>query len=371
MRRLTPIVILLLLSMPLIGLMIGIKPQAQENRAQLTWPAASLSALADGSYFSALGEVLTQRLPLRKQAVDFKRWLWLDLLGERRFDRVVIGAENTLFLRPSLNAWCGWSQPWTVARKANAQLPALLQDKPFLWVSVPDKFFVHGDLLPSHFQDWRACADQRRRHFATAMKKTLGTHFIDLAPVLRQRAARSKNLLYFAEDTHWKPSVSLVLPRAVLARWLPGAWDRDHARAGEEEWIASDLAQQLGLNHLHAVRRWHSERPGVSAPVMQTTERVKRMGIRRIRHTARQDVPMIPGITLIIHDSFLLPVTAALAPYFEEVILVQWEDLDAPRFQRLLAEADRVLLQSVDRVASQRQQLGIPRLFAPEPPVRN
>ncbi|MEM1412150.1 MAG: hypothetical protein AAGH19_07295 [Pseudomonadota bacterium] len=359
MRRSGLILFLALLTAPLLALLVGVRPATLENRAQLPWPAPSVEAIVSADYFARLDQVLVQRLPLRQTAVDLRRWLWIDGFGEQRVDRVVLGEDDVLFLRPTLQTWCGWTNPAQSARRANERLKQLLAEKPLLWVTVPDKFFVHGDRLPPAFEAWGRCAKARRVLFAAAMTETLEEQFIDLAPALRAQARQSQALAYYAADTHWTADSARLLPEAVFEAWLPGAWAGTPLVPTAEELALSDLALQLGLEQRHPILRWRAVREGVESLGMERTERVRRQGVRRLRHQAAPGVPMVPGVTLVVHDSFLLPVSPALAPFFEELVLVQWEDLNTARFERLLAESDRVLFQSIERMTPQRHRRGV------------
>lgn len=355
MRRLGTLFALILLAAPALAWLAGVRPGLVENRALAPWPVFSLDAAASGAWFRALDDALVQRLPLRQSAVDAKRTLLVGALGERRFENVILGDDGMLFLRPTLQSWCGWSAPWNVARRANAALAARFERGPdMLWVSVPDKFAVEGALLPPTFHAWRDCAERRRARYRDAMAETLGDRFLDLLPPL-QDARAGGGPLYHREDTHWTSEAALVLPRAIVERFAPGTWDAGAVREERSLEAVSDLALQLGLEHRHEVPRMVAERPGIHALGRAQVEAGDRLGVRVVRHRADGGQPLVPGTTLIVHDSFLPPVTGALAPYFEELVLVQWEDLDRRRFDRLVAQADRVVFQSVERLVTRRQ----------------
>ncbi len=372
MRRLGLIVFLVLLAAPSLAWLTGQRAVVVENRSLAAWPAPSIEGFASGRWFAALDEALVQRLPLRQLAIDAKRGLLVGLLGERYLDRVVLGDDGTLFLRPTLQSWCGWSAPWNVARRANAALTRRLAGGPdWLWVSVPDKFLLLEDRLPANHRDWGACARARRDRYRQAMEETLGSRFIDLEPALRAFRADQAEGLYLKEDTHWTSRAAVALPRSIVEAWAPGLWDDAAVIDGDTEDAWSDLALQLGLNHQHTVTRQVSRRADVVSRGREQEERARRHGVRTVRHQAVPPARVIPGRTLMVHDSFLLPVTPALAPYFEELVLVQWEELDRRRFERLVSEADRVVFQSVERLVSARQAQKLARWWPPEPDTPN
>lgn len=355
MARLGLIVFLALITAPGAAWLLGVRPVLDENRKQVAIPAPTLTAVASTEWFETVEQGVLQGLPLRQSAVDGKRLLLVDVLNEKRFDNVLIGGDRFLFLHRPLRNWCGWSEPSVMAQRANRRLLEIVpSDKPMLWVTVPDKQLVHGDRLARRFQPWLACARERRGRYRDAMHKDLGDRFIDLLPAIQELPV-SDVPAYERRDTHWTPDTALALPRAILDAWAPALWKETDLRPGKASKRTPDLARQLGLREVDMPVSWIAQRQGIKQDALEQVELATRRGVRRQLNTAIDQTPLVAGQTLLIHDSFLLPVMGALSPYFEELVVVQWEDLNSERHQQLLEQADRVIYQSVERLTPERQ----------------
>ena len=161
-----------------------------ENRKLSQMPAFSFSALADGSYFSGLGNYIADQFAGR----DF--WISLNLgfsqlTGAREAGGVYLCADNYLMEIP------GEPNHESVARNLeaiNAFTAAHGNLKVYMTV-VPNAVTVHADKLPAN----APCRDQIAD--ITGIKNTLvGVEFLDVTDAL---LAHSEEMLFYRTDHHW------------------------------------------------------------------------------------------------------------------------------------------------------------------------
>lgn len=161
-----------------------------ENRKLAQMPAFSFSALADGSYFSGLGNYIADQFAGR----DF--WISLNLgfsqiTGAREAGGVYLCADNYLMEIP------GEPNHPSVQRNLEAinAFTAGHKNLRVYMTVVPNAVTVHADKLPAN----APCRDQIAD--ITGIKNTLvGVEFLDVTDAL---LAHSEEMLFYRTDHHW------------------------------------------------------------------------------------------------------------------------------------------------------------------------
>ena len=161
-----------------------------ENRKLAQMPAFSFSALADGSYFSGLGNYIADQFAGR----DF--WISLNLgfsqiTGAREAGGVYLCADNYLMEIP------GEPNHPSVQRNLEAinAFAAGHKNLRVYMTVVPNAVTVHADKLPAN----APCRDQIAD--ITGIKNTLvGVEFLDVTDAL---LAHSEEMLFYRTDHHW------------------------------------------------------------------------------------------------------------------------------------------------------------------------
>ena len=114
-----------------------------------------------------------------------------------------------------------------------------------------------------------------------------------------------------------------------------------------------DLYRLMGSNRPDIVPIVSTERPGVI--VRRTVQPGTTFrGVRTYKARALPGTQLIPGTTLIVHDSFYDAAERQLTPYFEKSILMHWSDLTAAAENGTLPPIDRVVFETSQRSFGER-----------------
>lgn len=341
---------------PIAARVVGITAESFENR-----PFATAPKLSQGwDAFAQTTQFLTDRMPLRKQAVEANTRIWTDLFdttpryggpttpgqdgplpaGEAAeaaeaappdtAAQVLRGRDGWLFVHAEMHAACA---PPIPAFEALSRWQALIgairsSGREGLMVVAPDK----GSVYPEYVEEFpgRECSDDGRRRFWSLLE---GAERPDRLISLRDDLVGLKrdvgDDLYARKDSHWTTLGSLTLVGAVLdGIGHPGVGLRpsEIVDPGRGEYTG-DLTNLLGVGE---------------------KDTQAQRGIERDPAAKR-----IPGRTLMIADSFGEAPSPQLAPYFEDFREVLWAATPA-ELAREIRAADRVLLETVEREVTHR-----------------
>jgi hypothetical protein len=360
MRRLVPIIFILGLTAPGLAFMLGNRADSFENRSPPPLPGLSVASIRSVSYFEEMNDFLVYYLPLRRLAVNAIRTILFVFWRDMATEEVVVGRDDFLFLRNTFDRWCGRKSIRFSSVRAAETLRDISSNGPrVIWVSVPDKFQFYSHLLPQRFAPAAECSKRRRAVFSKAMKDGLNGDYIDLLPIVE--ALSSEMLVYHKNDTHWKSAAAALLPQSVIELLQERLWNEQSIRLDEKQTRNADLAIKLGVEIPHQTERMISKRNGVKIDSRELIEVSGQRAIRMFKHKGGPDARLIPGRTVLIHDSYALPVEKVLAPYFEEIVMIHWSDLKPGSFGEYARDANLIIAQSVDRLAVSRQRMKVNR----------
>ena len=143
---------------------------------------------------------------------------------------------------------------------------------------------------------------------------------IDAAtPVMSVHARDGEAFLH--TDSHLAPPARIAVVRAVVEHLAPGTWSDTAVTDQGQQPTSTDLSRMIGTNTAETVAQLGIERPPAS--------------------------PVVPGRTVIVHDSQFELAADDLRPWFEQITFVHWEQLDDPETAALLRSADRIVLETV------------------------
>ncbi len=263
--------------------------------------------------------------------------------------RVVEGADGYLFVAQDWTVACQDSgQAARVGRNAQALARAVRASGRDVVVTVgPDKSSILSPALPSTLprQD---CGTASRAAAWVAL--TAGPDFLDLRPALR--AADRSVPVYWRKDTHWTPSGGAVYARALAERFdpalarrlqtVPASWSR-----------AGDLARVLGRDDAETVDGVQLVNPGVRVQELPGAEIGMGRPARHTRAVVSGSGRVLPGLTVLVGDSFDDVAVEQLAPLFHEALFF-WpglQDSSLPTIVPQLAHGNRVVVETVERFA--------------------
>jgi hypothetical protein len=312
---------------------VGVTAEAFENR-----PFATAPKLSQG--WDAFGQAtlfLTDRMPLRAQAVRANTRIWTDVLGTtpRYGDQgtegavaaqVIRGDDGWLYLQGEQDRSCAPAIPVATALARWAGLVALVRASGRRAIAIvpPDKASVYPEHLPDDFPNEDCAASGKEELWRLLERSAERTGVLPLRAALLREKRREADPLYLPRDSHWNDVGALSLVRESLARLDAGIGVRpsEAVDPGDAAYVG-DLTALLG------------ETEGGTHP--------QRTIVRDPR--ARR----VPGRTLLVKDSYGEASTPQLAPYFEDLRTVLWVGTPAQRIGREIAAADTVILETVER----------------------
>ncbi|MCW2778946.1 MAG: hypothetical protein JWN17_2671, partial [Frankiales bacterium] len=263
--------------------------------------------------------------------------------------RVVQGGARYLFIAQDWTVPCqDTGQAVRVARNARALAAALEQGgRPAVVTIGPDKSTVVARQVPATVPEQR-CAEASRAAVWRELTRSAGPSFLDLRPALTT-ADRSVQT-YWRKDTHWTPSAGAVYARALAQRFDPALAARLTTRSGTAT-RHGDLARVLSRDDAETVRTRELVNPDVRVEELPRQDIGMGQGARRTRAVPGPTGRVVPGLTVLVGDSFDDTAVEQLAPLFEQALFF-WPGLQnssLPTIMKQVARADRVVVETVER----------------------
>lgn len=344
---------------PIAARVVGVTAESFENR-----PFAGAPRLSQGwDAFGQTTRFLTDRMPLRAQAVRANTRIWTDVFGATpRYAgqvtiagdaalpfagaveqpdqseqpggpdgaaaaaQVISGGDGWLYLQAEQDRACAPAVATDVAVARWARLVATVRahGRRAIAVVAPDKASVYPEHLPADFPN-ADCAERGKRELWSLLERSApSTGVLPLRAALLREKGQGGDLLYMRKDSHWNDAGSLSLVReslAALGRGV-GVEPKEVVDAGEGPYTG-DLTALLG------------------APEDD---------VRPLRQLAREpNAPRVPGRALLVKDSYGEAPTAQLAPYFEDLRTILWVGTPPERIAREVALADTIVFETVER----------------------
>lgn len=373
---------LALLVLPTAVWFVGKRAEPIENKPLAMRPSPSLSGLRDGSFFKDLDTFLQEHLPVRSDLVAGKAAVDSRVIGESPNPQVTMGADGWLYFTEDLKRDCSVTSPADVIVAQMGRFVDAVDAtgrKAVAYIG-PDK----SSMVPQHLPD--AVRDTCTRQLSSEIRGRLAgpvpDGVIDAFTTLDRDDVES---LYWRRDSHWNPQGAVLVSAAVVDAVQPGLWDEAAVHVGADTSHVTDLTQLMGLPEEESSPSVEVRRPGVTTTELPTSDPT----VTRHFVSTTTGGALVPGKTVILHDSFGNIQVDQLAPYFEDVTFVwmragvtesvksgdgrwsvTWPGLAAPELSALVRGADTVVYQSVERAADVRfapdsvsnllQALGVP-----------
>lgn len=340
-----------LLFAPAIAYVVGHTDEPVENKPRAAFPGRD----SGWAWVTELSRAVNDRLPLRSSAVRADGWIDEHVFeedpayGGAVTPEVIRGIDGYLFLNEDFQLACLTDASPEQAVAAFAAVAAALEASGRTTVVgiAPNKSSVLSDMLPLNPPGER-CHDEFTDRLWAAVEAATIPQYVDVLAALEAQRAETGRPLYHRLDTHWNLEGALVATRMIIDRLDPGLWTESEVlRAGEVEQVG-DLSVMQGNPRSESVPAIRISRPDV-VPVSEpgTTSD------RRFLNSAPAG-RLIPGRTVIVLDSFGLAQLPLLVPYFEDLTVVEFDDLSGQQFIPYLTQADNVILLTVERFLERR-----------------
>lgn len=341
---------------PIAARALGITAEAFENRRFAEPPKLSQGWDA----FQQTTQFLTDRMPLRAQAVRANTQIWTDIFGATpRYGarpaladdgalpfagaaeqtgatappaaapdpaQVIRGDDGWLYLQGEQDRACAPAIGVQEALDRWAELVAVVRasGRRAVVVVAPDKGSIYPEHLPDDYPNADCAAAGKRALWGALERSPASAGVVPLREALLDRKRRGGEQLYLTKDSHWNEAGSLELVRASLAAVGRGVRiaPAEIVDGGTRDYTG-DLTTLLGESETDV------------AP------------LRVVARAA--DAPRVPGRTLLVRDSYGDAAAPQLAPYLVEMPALLWFDSTAPQLAGEVALADTAIFETVER----------------------
>lgn len=335
---------------PWVAGLFGASSETVEQRLAAPLPALGGAELLEAETFGDLNLFVRDRTPLRGQATGWVNTFWLqfDASGDRA---VVEGPGDVFFLAEDFTRPCDRGYELSEMERAFGEMrdAAAAGEKEWLFLIAPDKGAVLDHRLSGRADIAAGCAREARAEFRSSLDSTNAS--LDLVPTLIEADIADPGRWYYEHDSHWTFEAGGLVAEDVVDYFEPGLFDPSQIGTIQRALpIRGDAYRRLGI----------AKTLDVPDPVRASlrddivTERVEEQigGTRTIRtYTNTGSGGVLPGRTIVTHDSMMNFAERQLASYFEEIVFIHWDDLEKANFLGRVTDADRVIMMPVERDA--------------------
>ncbi|MDG2094337.1 MAG: hypothetical protein P8J89_03605 [Phycisphaerales bacterium] len=321
------------------------------------------------STWEELSAWLEERVPFRGDVIMAKSWADTEFLLQRRFGRVDRGDDGWLFFRDSYGLH--WRQEANDVADAVTSLDAFIarhadSKASFRLLLLPDKHTIYPEhLTEDGRRDVATVSDDRarlQRRFAVEDD----SHVIDIHGAMLQAKSQGDHELYFRDDTHQNLHGALVMTRAIIDSLLPGAWDGDHVLLTNVYEKEGDLRKMIGSSvkkplqydmlaiyrpGVHVSRIEFEDQLYTDFSTIDAQELAWRLPLK-IQYRSDESLPMVPGRTLLLHDSCIGSIARPLLrSFFNDITFKHYKDMTSSSMHQAMMDYDNVIVQFVERHA--------------------
>jgi alginate O-acetyltransferase complex protein AlgJ len=357
---------------PLLLLVIGVRPEVIENRRLASFPSP-----ANGwEFFTGMNQWATDSLPLRGDAIHFEDWISRNLFGEapplddrqpdrgpiqgplvpprgsdaearsQGYPKVIEGRDGWHYLGYDIQGACRPDLPLSDVITALRRLRSIVEEsgRQFVFVVAPDKSTMVPEHLPANYVG-SGCAPGAAA--ALWQRLIVDTGVVDLRSTLESVRRNTGEPIYAKADTHWTYTGGLVMTTAIAERIQPGVTSSWRVVPGQEVTRAGDLPPLIGRHEDYTVRYFDLQPDG------RTTR--SRMFDVDLRSALDLSQPVTSGVVVpsvvMMADSFTEPALPYLAAGFSNMTVVHTDTVRASPHEvaQVVAAKDVVVFEAVQR----------------------
>ncbi|MDJ0923750.1 MAG: hypothetical protein QNJ77_04235 [Acidimicrobiia bacterium] len=334
-----------LVALPTMVFVAGARPEPNQNRPPTPLPEISVSGMLDRELTPQLDAYLEDALIIAPGAVAAEAWTDV-ALGDSPSDQVTLGNNGWLYYTFSLTRPCLSDED--VARFVDtierAERAVAVTGRTLIVGVAPDKATVVPEFLPEMDTCVEDVADRLR---ALEGPDALVTVWDEM-----RKARADDRPIYFRLDTHWTDQGAAVMGEALVEALAPGGWDPDavaHTATVDHE---GDLTVLLGLPATEPADELETMLPDSTSTreirKLYSADGVEYERVVAVDYEAAGD-PVVPGHSLVMHDSYGWALTPMIAPYFESAAIISEVDPSAGHMKTDLDRAEIVVYEIVQR----------------------
>lgn len=372
---------LIMLAVPLLGSVLWSDEslsfiRKNEKREPAEWPTvAGARGVVDSAMWRQVDRAINDRIPFRGQLLQLKLDLETSLLKERlpgnaASRQVGIGRDEWLFLLSELGSMTGTDKQVSFALEmveraaGNPAWRARL-----VLVPAPDKNSVYPEQLSPPLERLLEPHLEKRARIRVWFAAEGTPDRIDTWSAFRDAKPGAEELLYEPTGSHHSSYGSMLLAQAMIDAADPSLWDDSLIQYTRTLTYQSDLRTLAGwAGRAEDWRLFEVVRPGVELVTLLHDGNIIESADRPPNTPGAQNKParyinrstgpeLIPGRTLIIHDSFIASyLRPTLRQFFSDVTFVHYNTIKSGDIQDAMRTFDLVYFEFAERGARQALQ---------------
>jgi alginate O-acetyltransferase complex protein AlgJ len=337
-----------LLSLPVVAFIAGVRGEVDENREQTERPAITIGALLDTAQTEQFDAYATDVMPFREDLVTLDARLDR-AMGDSPTSSVIVGRDGWLFLDETILQRCLDDDASVAFVDALERADRVLDvvGKRLVLVLAPDK----ASIYPENVRFTPTCPLETA---ATLQELEVpdGVEFVRVWEAMR--ATKQDTQLYRTLDTHWNAAGAAVAAEALIETLSPGSWDPDAVEKLADRVEVGDLTTLMGLPEPETIPVLRSSPPGSVAVATAEEfsgvdgEAIEGLAVQRYRAEPATGA-IIGGSTVVLHDSFGVELVPLVGAYFEDALFVDRTAPVSEFLRRPLEDADTVVWLSTQR----------------------
>ncbi len=339
------VIFIALISIPIVVFVAGVRPEPNQNRPPTPLPDVSASGVLDGELTPQLDAYLEDALIITPGAVAANALAGL-ALGDSPSDKVTLGSNNWLYYTFSLTRPCLSDDDVatfadTIAR---AERAVAATGRTLVVAVAPDKATIIPEFLP----DVETCVQEVAESLeALDEPQALITIWEDM-----RKARADEYPIYFRLDTHWTNAGAAVMGEAIIDALDRDGWNEEAIRRLGTVDHEGDLTVILGLPGTEPTDELEVVLPDTvltrEIRKLQTPDGVDVDSVVAVDFSITGE-PIIPGHTLVMHDSYGWALTPMIAPYFETAAIIAETDPEPGYMRHDLNASETIIHVSVQR----------------------
>ncbi len=328
-----------LLVLPLATRVVGNNARDVEGVGPTPFPGLKPAALLDAAYYQALGSYFDQHLPVRDEAIELNARIAMDVFRDSPTREVSIGNDGWLFQRREIVEACADRQPMSRYVDVVDQLVGL--PRPVTVVVPPPKLVIERGEFRDGSVD-SSCLEAASAQLRSELARPVRARVVDAFAVLEQ-SVRTDGHAFLRTDSHLTDPARVQLVRAVIETMKPGLWDDAAVVDSGLHERATDLRRMAGIGGTENASTRLVRRTGAAlSPSLVPGDDPDPATVYRTTGVA-----VVPGRTLVIHDSQFAQAAGELVPWFAETQFLNWDIVADAQFADAVNQADQIIVETV------------------------
>lgn len=262
------------------------------------------------------------------------------------YRRVIEGDDGWLYLGQDVIAKCQPRRPIEDTMRQLVKLREAVEasGREFVLVAVPDKTTMIPEYLPDSYAG-KDCADKATPNLWSQLASVADA--VDMRPPLEAAAEEFDKPVYFPQDSHWTNEGALAMLRQIAEELEPGVTeDWEISKRGERQ-STSDLPPLIGQEGENDSTSYRLRPDGQTDRTSSAVNDLR----EPVRRTSEPLDGMIERPTLLLGDSFTLPVSSYLPAAFADVTQLYYSTVepDPGLVARTMADNEVVIVEIVER----------------------